>query len=436
MLRLLSIPLALTVALTGCVSIAEQSARQLDVVGDVELTTVICAAQPRNAPTCPATENNEVSSGTDYQVMMGYRIPAQAAPPETVSATEVPLTLSRNASYTAELQRLAPASAGQQWVGYVSPPMPYSPVQSEQSATMVARILLVRDGNGGPFPTPFHYRTIVGHRQARDDANRAVDCGEALHQANDDGTTCMSFPAEDQLASDVKVPTRDLGVLGGAAGSAPRGGSGGVPFTIAYSGAEPAPSFALAATTTVPGGTVSAPPSVAGAAVVPVTVAVPASTAPGIYEVALTATHPSGQSRRAAGVVRVTGESPVDRTPPEVAARMKTKRPRARRVLRIGLVADVSCAEPCRITAQIRAGRRSSRRLGFVLAPGQRSAVLGSLREKRHADGRRNVRVRFRRGMGPRLVRVRRLPLSLRVTARDLAGNARRRTVSFTLRGR
>lgn len=434
MLRLLLISLALAVALPGCVSIAEESARQLDEVGDVELTTVICAAQARNAPTCPAGENSEISSGTDYQVLMGYRIPAQAVPPETVSATELPLTLSRNMSYSAELQRLAPAPAGQQWVGYVSPSMPYSPVQSEQSATMVARIMLVRDATGAPFPTPFHYRTIVGHRQSRDDPNRPVDCGEALHHSNDDGTTCLSFPAADQLASDVKVPTRDLGVLGGAAGSAPRGGSGSVAFTVAYSGDAPAPSFALAATTTVPGGTVSAPPSVAGAAVVPVTVSVPASTAPGLYEVALTATHPSGESRRGAGFVRVTGESLVDRAPPELAARLKSRRQRARRLLKIGLVADVSCSEACRVAAQIRAGRRSARRLGFPLAPGQRSLVLGSVREKRHADGRRNVRVRFNRGLGPRLVRVRRLVLSLRVSVRDPAGNKRRRTLRFTLR--
>ena len=433
MLRLLPILSLLAVAFSGCVSIAAESARQLDEVGDVELTTVICASQPRNAPSCPANESGEISSGTDYQVLIGYRIPSHASPPETVAASDVPLTLSRSASYAAELQRLSPAPAGQQWVGYLSPAFPYDPSQAEQSATVVARMMLVRDDNGAPFRSPFRYRTIVGHRQARDDPGRPVSCGEPLHNANDDGTTCMSHPAPDQLASDLAVSTRDLGILSGAAGSAPRGGSGTVTFTVAYDGAGESPSFALAATTTVPGGTAAAPPSVAGNVTVPVSVGVPASSPPGIYEVHLVATHPSGQARRSAGVVRVTGDAPVDRTPPELAVRMKS-RPRVRRALKIGMVADVSCSEACRVTAQLRVARSTARRLGLPTAPGARFAVVGTVREKVHAAGRRNVRLRFRRGLGPRLVRLRRVPLSLRVTARDPAGNERRRTISFTLR--
>jgi hypothetical protein len=377
--------------------------------------------------------SNELTSGTEYQVLMGYRIPSQATPPETVAASDVPLVLSRNGSYTAELQRLAPAPAGQQWVGYLSPAFAYSPSQNEQSATVVARMMLLRDGNGGPFPSPFHYRTIVGYRQARGDAGRPVNCGEALESANDDGTTCMSYPAPDQLASDVKVATRDLGVLHGAAGTAPRGGSGTVTFTVAFSGEAPAPSFALAPTTTIPGGTVSAPPSVAGGGPVAVAVNVPASAPPGVYEIALTATHPNGQTRRGTGFVRVTGDEPVDRTPPELAVRLKS-RPRVRRALKIGIVADVSCSEACRVTAQLRAGRRTALRLKIPLPPGQRTVILGSVREKRHAGGRRNVRIRFRKGLGPLLVRPRRVNLTLRVTARDPAGNGRRRSLNFTLR--
>ena len=431
--RLLLLLPVLLVALSGCVSIAAESARQLDEVGDVELTTVICATQARNAAEgCPVDDSVQGSTPTEYQVLMGYRIPSQAAPPETVAASDVELTLSRSTSYTAELQRLSPAPAGQQWVGYISPSFAYSPSQAEQSATIVARMMLVRNANGAPFPTPFHYRTIVGHRQTREDAGRPVSCGEALQNSNDDGTTCMSYPAPEQLASDLKVATRDLGILSGAVGTAPRGGSGAVTFTVAYSGEPPSPSFALAATTTVPGGTVTAQPSAAGDGPVPVHVSVPASTAPGIYEVTLTATHPNGQSRRSAGVVRVTGDAPVDRAPPELAVRLKS-RPHVRRALKLGLVADISCSEACRVTAQLRASRRTAGRLGFRLAPGTRSVVVGSTREKGQAGGRRAVRIRFTRGLGPRLLRLRRVPLVLRVTARDPAGNARRRSVSFSL---
>lgn len=434
MLRLLLPLSALLVALSGCVSIASESARQLDEVGDVELTTVICATQARNAVEgCPVDDEAQGSTPTAYQVLMAYRIPSQAAAPETVAASDVELRLSRSASYTAELQRLAPAPAGQQWVGYISPAFDYSPTQAEQSATIVARMMLVRDVNGAPFPSPFHFRTIVGHRAVRDgDPNRPVTCGEALEAPNDDGTTCMSYPPPEQLASDMKVATRDLGILTGAAGTAPRGGSGVVPFTVSYSGEPPSPSFALAATTTVPGATVSAQPSAAGDGIVPVHVSVPASTAPGIYEVNLTATHPSGQSRRSAGIVRVTGDNPVDRAPPELAVRMKS-RPRVERALKIGMVADVSCSEACRVTTRLRVNRETARRLGFVLAPGSRFAVVGTTREKGHASGRRAIRIRFTRGLGPRLRRLRRVPLTLRVTARDPAGNSRRRSVSFSI---
>ena len=432
MLRLFFLLTAIAAAFTGCVSIASESARQLDEVGDVELTTVVCASQPGNAAYCPVSDSAEFTN-SDHQLLMGYRIPSQAAPPETVSATDVELTLSRNASYTAELQRLSPAPTGQQWVGYLSPAFTYSPAQTEQMATVVARMMLVRDPNGAPFPSPFHYRTIVGHRQSRDDPNRPVDCGEALQNVNDDGTTCMSYPSVEELASDLKVATRDLGILNGAVGTAPRGGSGTVTFTVAYSGDSASPSFALATTTTVPGGSATAQPSAAGSGPVPVNVAVPASTAPGIYEVTLSATHPSGQSRRSVGFVRGTGDAPVDRTPPELAAKMKS-RPRVRRALKLGMVADISCSEACRVTAQLRVGRRTARRMGFLLAPGTRSTVVGVTRETGHASGRRAVRLRFRRGLGPRLKRLRRVPLVLRVTARDPAGNTRRRSVKFSIR--
>ena len=434
MLRLLILLSALAATLTGCVSIAAESARQLDEVGDVELTTVICADQPRNGANCPTSvDNSEVTSGTEYQVLMGYRIPSQASPPETVAATDVPLTLFRSGSYTAELQRVAPAPAGQQWVGYMSQPFPYSPEQSEQSATFVARMQLLRERNGGPFPSPFSYRTIVGHRQAQEDPNRPVSCADKIEQSNADGTTCMSYPGPEELATNVTVPTRDVGVIDGAAGTAPRGGSGTVGFAVVFSGEGQPPSFALAPTTTVPGGTVSAPPSVAGTASVPVTVDVPASTPPGVYEVALTATHPSGHSRRGSGFVRVTGDDPIDRAPPELAVRMKST-PRVRRALRIGMVADVSCSESCLVTAQLRAGKRTARRLRLAVPPGKRGVGIGGFREKVHADGRRNVRIRFRRGLGPRLLRARRVTIALRVNARDPAGNARTRTIFFSVR--
>lgn len=439
MLRLLVLLCALIAALSGCVSISDESARQLDEVGDVELTTVVCASQVNGGVSCPGSNSGEANGGDSYQLLIGYRLPANSAPPESIAATEVPLTLSRSTSYTGELEVLAPPPPGQRWVGYISPPFQYDALQADQSATIVARVLLSRGPDGEPFAAPFRYRTIVGYRHAGEEPNRPVRCGDRLSSSNaTEQTTCMTFPSETEMATDRHLRTRDLGILAGASGSAPRGGSGTVPFTVAYDGEGASGSFALSATTTAPGGTVALPaasvaPPAAGSTIVPVTVSVPSSTPPGTYEVALTATHPGGQVRRAGGLVDVTGSDPVDRAPPEVAARMKST-PRVRRALKIGLVADVSCSEECRVDAELRASRRSARALRLPIPPGARHVILGSIAEKRHAAGRRNVRIRFRKGLGPRLVRLRRVALTIRVTARDRVGNTRRRSLKFTLK--
>ena len=440
--RLLLILCVFAVALSGCVSISEESARQLDEVGDVELTTVICASRANAGADCPASNHTELNEGGQYQVLIGYRLPAQSSAPESIAAAEVPLTLSRSASYSAELARLAPPGEGRQWVGYVSPPFAYQALQSEQSATIVTRVLLLRGADGAPFQSPFRHRTIAGFRRiaSDDDPNRPIACGERLGETNaDEKTSCMTSPVTAEAAeTDVEVQTRDLGVLAAAPASVPRGGGGSVDFTVAYSGKDAAPAFAVAASTTIPGGTAapaitSVAPAAAGNTPLPVAVSAPASTDPGTYEVALTASLPNGQTRRATTLVAVTGSDPVDRTPPEVAARMKS-RPRIKRALRVGMVADVSCSEACVVGAELRVSRKIARRLRVAPAPGLRVAIVGTIVEKSHAAGRRNVRIRFNRGLGPRLKRMRRVKLSLRVTAIDRFGNVRRRTVGFSLR--
>lgn len=420
MLALLTVSVC---ALAGCVSISEESARQLDEIGDVELTTVVCASETVVGPRCPASNTSEVGAGGEYQVLIGYRLPPQTSPPETVFSTEPPVALARSESYSAELNRLAPppAESGQRWVGYLSPPFGHQLGDSQSAASVIARVLLLRSPDGGPFPAPFRYRTVVGYRHATEDPNRAVSCGDSLVYGNGD-TVCVTYPDEETIKTDLQVQTRDLGIVAGPSTRIARGSTGSLPFTLAYNGATASPAFALAATTTLPGGTVTpatlqAAPAESGASVVPVTVSVPASTPPGSYEVTLTATHGSGHVRRGSGLVTVTGAGPVDRAPPELAVRMRT-RPRIARARRIGVVADVSCSEPCRLTTQMRAGR----------------TLVGTVRERRFASGRRNVRIRFQRGLGREVLGARRLSLRLSVTARDRAGNARRRSIRFSLR--
>ena len=100
---------------------------------------------------------------------------------------------------------------------------------------------------------------------------------------------------------------KDLRGSGGEATVAP-GATAKVPFTLRYVG-DAGPSFALSASTALPGAAVSPSPAVLTPAApgfqdATVTVAVPAGTAPGAYAVTLTATV-GGQVRTAQGTVHV-----------------------------------------------------------------------------------------------------------------------------------
>jgi hypothetical protein len=429
----------LAFTLSGCVAIIEESGRQLDEVGDVELTTVLCASELGQG-TCPRGNSGELSSDGMYQLLLGHRIPLGVAPPESMTDADGLIAFARNPSFTAELDRLAPIApaAGQRWVGYVSAPFQYAVGQSQSTATVVARMALLRVGDGSPFSGPFRYRSLIGYRHSDPDPARAVACGDSLAGGNPaDQTHCMDFPTDEELKTDLSVPTRDLGILAGPAGTAPRGGTGTIPFTLAYAGATAAPSFSLGAGTSIPGGT-AAPgsptiaPAEAGTTVVGVNVSVPATTPPGPYEVTLSATLGNGQTRSATGLVTVTGAGTTDRNPPEVAMRMRTT-PKLRRARKAGVVADISCSESCVLVAEMRAGRISARALGLRIPAGARSVVVGRTTERASASGRRNVRIRFFKGLGTRLLRLRRVSLALSVRALDQAGNVRRRSIQFAL---
>jgi len=437
--RSLLLLIATAICLTGCVAIASESARQLDEVGDVELTTIICASETGAAGTCPRGNSGTPAGTGNYQVLMAYRLPLGVTAPESVGATEGTIAFARNETFTAELNRLAPIppAAGQRWVGYLSPSFAFGSSQPDRSATITARLGLIRGGDGSPFAGPVRYRTLVGYRESAPDPSRPVVCGETLSQELD-GTRCMDAPSEEEAATDLVAPTRDLSILTGAAGSVARGASGTIDFAVGYAGEGPSPPFGLSASTSVPGGTATpsaatlAPPAT-GRSVIPVAVAVPASAPPGVYDVTLTAALANGQTRSATGTLTVTGADVVDRSPPEVSLRLKTA-PRMRRALRIGVVADVSCSEDCTLSSELRAGRRTARALRLRIPPGRQSVVVGRVAERVHAAGRRNVRIRFTKGLGPRLLRPRRVSLALVVVARDRQGNARRRTLQFAIR--
>ena len=288
-------------ALSGCVNIKNVNGVQQDTIGGVNIGVVLCAS---GSTDCAGNGNSGIAAVSDntnvpLQLLVAYRVSAGAVAPATLRFFDDdglgPL-FTRDAGYTAELQRLAPAPAGQEWFGYLSSAFTYNGVSTVKSAPILTRFGL--PGNtGAPFASPFRLQAVAGFRLVTDSllATRPVACGASLTTVNDSGY-CVDSPAPADIPSSLSAPTRDLGVKAGAAQTTAAGQVASLPFTLQFAGAtSPTFLFGLSATTTIPGASAAVTPS----SLVPanndpttaiVTVPVPAGTAPGTYPVTLTAT--------------------------------------------------------------------------------------------------------------------------------------------------
>src|SRR4051812_17787466 len=91
MVRRLAVSLALiaSVALTGCVKIESEAPSQEGLIGDVNLVTTMCLSS--GSGTCPASGSNRTNAvdedGGAWQLLVAYRVPANATAPATISAT-------------------------------------------------------------------------------------------------------------------------------------------------------------------------------------------------------------------------------------------------------------------------------------------------------------------------------------------------------------
>ncbi len=90
----------------------------------------------------------------------------------------------------------------------------------------------------------------------------------------------------------------------------------------------------------------------------------------------------------------------------------------------------VTCSEPCRLRAELRAGRTAAQRLGL----GRRSMVVGRGRAPRLAAGSRRMVARVGRKAYRAMRGAGRVRMSLRTTASDAAGNVRTVTRRLRLR--
>ena len=303
---LIAAALGLASALSGCVSITSQTSQQLNTIGAVRLVTSVCFS---SQPGCADKGNSNTGSGPGFQVLLGYRLPEDTSAPQAFnSVSGQPLTLSRDAGYAAELERLAPAGSGLKWVGYRSASVTSTPAPN---FTVGPSFALRPGDDGAPFSGPFNYRVVAGARVTPSNPNAPVDCGSDLRGNSNSRTTCMDSPQLPDLSTDMQQTTQDLGIIGDPSPQrASRGQIEPVQFRLVYAGyGSPAPNFDLGATTDVPGANASVHPGsltpASGATRVRVNVHVPADTPRGSYDVTLVASLANGQTRSRTQELRV-----------------------------------------------------------------------------------------------------------------------------------
>jgi hypothetical protein len=433
-LRLIPV-LAAALLLGGCVSFVNGSptATQLDTVGDVEITTVVCAAEGSagggkrwegcdsddvegDAPTDP---NFEAAAG-NAQLLTGYRVPDGTVAPASFlghpAAGGTSIAFARSPSYESQLEQLYPTPDGHYWAGYLSGPFTHtdSADPAAHRMTISARFGLPKAAGGAPFEGPFAYQQVVGARRISGSSpfDRPVTCGIVV-----DATVCAYSPLEPDPPVYKMVATRDLGLVPG--GGDPAGSPGAtvaVPFDARYAGPVTDAAFALTASTTVPGG--SATPALtsltpAANTPVPVNVAVPASAPPGEYAVTLEARLPNGQVRSSTGSLRVVAQADAaDRTAPKARA-MILGGQTVRSMLKRGLRVRVATSEAGAVTVALRhAGRRLARREARFDGAGAKTVTLKLARKARARRSRL------------RLLGSKRLKLGLSLVAVDRAGNS------------
>lgn len=342
-----------TVALVaaGCSpQITSQSAEQLDLIGDVAVTTNQCTfvLPDLRARGEVVTEDDgcefrfrtadrgvPVPGPGSYrgQLLLAYEVPNGAKPPAAFAFTETredPSEEEENltrgvegpepqsgeyresSSYAAELEERYPSGADTKWAAYASTPVD-AYVFTSPRWTSTARFGIAGVDATQPFRGPFAFGTVVGARKLSSDeeADTPIDCDEIDGSCDDDVQGIeqeepRSSRAARKLSADaIKAPTRDLAVAPGSAPAIIAGQSGDLPFELRYAGKPlSGVAFSLSGTTSVPGATVTAVPATFAPAddqtsVANLRVAVPAGTPAGTYDAELVASLPNGQKRSA-----------------------------------------------------------------------------------------------------------------------------------------
>jgi hypothetical protein len=309
----------LAFALSACALFKEGSLQmsQPAGIGNVRVHFAICT-DPKGSDCNPNTSKGQ------FQYLLGISVPKGSAPPATITAAPVaggaPIVFSRNDQVA---QEIADASAGTEkpWppagsegVGYLSS------VYSEEAGvemewTVDADFGLPPAADGGSSGGPFSTVIFYGARGVDDGApeTRPVHCYRAGSEKAEETFAACGFAAEGS------VGTSDLKIAPPAATPAYLGAK--VPIAFAFdfaSSAAPLPSFGLTASSTLPKAKLALPnPVFASGAPDPAThrspaetrtvsVQVPKTAKPGLYDVTITAATPQGGTVSQVAKLKVT----------------------------------------------------------------------------------------------------------------------------------
>jgi hypothetical protein len=300
---------ALAVTISACAAYKPGSFQvsQPAGIGDVRFHLELCSEDEELSSEEACNPGDRTGQA---QLMLAFAVPKGSTVPATVTAAPgpgaTPIVYSRNqevAGRVAELERAEGEPAwpppGSEIVGYLSGVVEEKEGE-ELEWTIDANVGLPAAADGGSFGGPIGAALATGWRavEAGLPADRPINCFEG------EPPFLTGFCGIDE---ELQAGVSDLRIIA-APTTANVGASASIPFSLDFaSSASALPSFALSATTTLPGATVAlpentfAPPAASPGSRVPLTpravnVTVPAKAQPGTYDVTITAATATGGS--------------------------------------------------------------------------------------------------------------------------------------------
>jgi hypothetical protein len=326
----------LALALSACASFKEGSlsVTQPKGIGAAHVHFILCT-EPEGSTCQPNQEHEPPEPNETLQYLIGIAVPQGAAAPATFTAQPItpgtqPITFTRNDQVASEIAassaklaeaELPPGSepvkpwppAGLEGIGYLS-----APVEEEEGSLdewgVDAEFGLPVPSDGSPFTGPFIAATAEGSREV--DSEHPADAPVHCFRAEEEGLD-PSYAFCTATVEEAQVGTSDLKIAAPATASVFVGGKAALQFAMNFASTAGTPTFNVTAGSSLPGATVAvSAPSFTPAAPDAsthrstgsdtVTVPVPKTAAPGLYDVTITATTPHGGTATQVAKIEVT----------------------------------------------------------------------------------------------------------------------------------